>query len=176
MRAGNETFPDAMPAMRHCCLFKARSDAALLARPICMQRTHIQVLSAPARQPAPCRRTAELQAIASPDENQGVRSVQLTEQLLSFGTGKGKLFFYDVRAQAFLPTGVAARMLLIALHPQLCSCMLLGGTPILGAHAPPPALSCTPPRQPAPQPPTLFPPHTHIYPHAHPTSCRARGV
>ncbi|KAL4444203.1 hypothetical protein ABPG75_011940 [Micractinium tetrahymenae] len=52
----------------------------------------------------PRRRNAELQSIVSPDENQGVRSLQLTEQLLSFGTGKGKLFFYDVRAQAFLPT------------------------------------------------------------------------
>ncbi len=60
------------------------------------------------RRPALCRRTAELQAVASPDENQGVRSVQLTDQLLSFGTGKGKLFFYDMRAEAFLPTGRAA--------------------------------------------------------------------
>ena len=50
------------------------------------------------------RRTADLCSVASPDESQGVRSVQLTEHLLSFGTGRGKLFFFDLRASAFLPT------------------------------------------------------------------------
>lgn len=56
----------------------------------------------------PRRRNAQLQSVASPDENQGVRSVALTEHLLSFGTGRGKLFFYDVRAQGFLSTAPAA--------------------------------------------------------------------
>ncbi|KAI3427023.1 hypothetical protein D9Q98_006965 [Chlorella vulgaris] len=52
----------------------------------------------------PRRRAGELRAVASPDNNEGVRSVQLTQHLLSFGTGRGQLFFYDLRANAFLPT------------------------------------------------------------------------
>lgn len=52
----------------------------------------------------PRRRNAELHAVSSPDVRQGVRSVQLTENVLSFGTGRGKLCFYDLRAQAFLAT------------------------------------------------------------------------
>ena len=43
--------------------------------------------------------------MASPDDNQGVRSVQLAGHLLTFGTGRGKVFFWDMRAGAFLPTG-----------------------------------------------------------------------
>ena len=55
------------------------------------------------------RRQPELQLIASPDRNQGVRSLQLSSQrqqghLLSFGTGAGRLYFYDLRSQKFLPT------------------------------------------------------------------------
>ena len=53
----------------------------------------------------PRRRNPEVRAVASPDDNQGVRSVQLTEHLLSFGTGRGKLFFWDLRTSGFVPTG-----------------------------------------------------------------------
>ena len=55
------------------------------------------------------RRAAELSPVASPDDNQGVRSMQLQDHLLSFGTGRGMLFLYDLRAQAFLPTGGCSR-------------------------------------------------------------------
>lgn len=53
----------------------------------------------------PRSRAPELSCVASPDENQGVRSVGLTHHILSFGTGRGKLFLYDLRAEAFLPAG-----------------------------------------------------------------------
>lgn len=50
----------------------------------------------------------------SPDGNQGVRSLALAAHLLSFGTGRGKLFLWDLRARAFLPTG-ALGCVLVAL-------------------------------------------------------------
>ncbi|KAI7838555.1 hypothetical protein COHA_007629 [Chlorella ohadii] len=61
---------------------------------------HVQLLD-------PRRRNPEVRAVASPDDNQGVRSVQLTDHLLSFGTGRGKLFFWDLRAGGFVPTETA---------------------------------------------------------------------
>jgi len=70
----------------------------------------VQTLFVPERLTALCliftpRRNPEVRAVASPDDNQGVRSVQLTDHLLSFGTGRGKLFFWDLRAGGFVPTG-----------------------------------------------------------------------
>lgn len=72
-------------------------------------------LNCPSRNPSlalavpQTRRNPEVKAIASPDDNQGVRSVQLTDHLLSFGSGRGKLFFWDLRAGGFVPTGERSR-------------------------------------------------------------------
>lgn len=48
---------------------------------------------------------ALITSLASPDVDEGVRSVCLADNLLSFGTGKGKIAFYDIRAAKFLPAG-----------------------------------------------------------------------
>ena len=42
--------------------------------------------------------------LCSPDMSQGIRSVCISNNLLSFGTGRGKICFYDLRAEKFLPT------------------------------------------------------------------------
>lgn len=42
--------------------------------------------------------------LTSPDIAQGVRSVCISGNMVSFGTGKGKIAFYDLRAAKFLPT------------------------------------------------------------------------
>lgn len=53
----------------------------------------------------PRRKDSCLFTIDSPDPLQGVRSVSIhRDYLLSFGTGKGKICFYDIRAQRMLPT------------------------------------------------------------------------
>lgn len=54
------------------------------------------------------QRAAPLEMVDSPDKQQGVRSVTLEGHLLSFGTGLGKICFWDMRAQHFLPTGAGA--------------------------------------------------------------------
>lgn len=82
-----------------------RAAGAARSRHTC--RTHHGM---PYRAALPCRtalrrRAPEVTEVASPDDNHGVRSVQMTDHLLSFGTGRGKLFFWDLRAGAFLPTG-----------------------------------------------------------------------
>eukprot|EP00887_Chlorella_sp_A99_P001144 scaffold14.g1144.t1 len=50
------------------------------------------------------RARAHTGAVASPDEQHGVRSVALQDHLLSFGTGRGKICFYDLRASKLVPT------------------------------------------------------------------------
>lgn len=40
--------------------------------------------------------------LKSPDKDCGVRSLSFNQELLSIGTGAGNLFFYDLRAGAFL--------------------------------------------------------------------------
>jgi len=41
--------------------------------------------------------------IASPDPSEGIRSLCISNDLVSFGTGKGKIAFFDIRASQFLP-------------------------------------------------------------------------
>lgn len=47
---------------------------------------------------------AVVAALQSPDGNHGVRSVCVTDRVVSFGSGQGKISLYDVRAARYLPT------------------------------------------------------------------------
>jgi hypothetical protein len=45
---------------------------------------------------------AVVQEISSPDPSEGIRSICISNNLVSFGTGKGKIAFFDLRASKFL--------------------------------------------------------------------------
>ena len=45
---------------------------------------------------------AHIDELLSPDAAQGIRSICLSGNLLSYGTGKGKIAFYDLRASKYL--------------------------------------------------------------------------
>jgi hypothetical protein len=45
---------------------------------------------------------AVIHEIASPDPREGIRSICISNDLVSFGTGKGKIAFFDLRASNFL--------------------------------------------------------------------------
>ncbi|GAB4818512.1 hypothetical protein N2152v2_005558 [Parachlorella kessleri] len=59
----------------------------------------------------PRRRQAEVLVMHSPDGGQGVRSVMLQDHLLSFGTGRGKIVFVDMRKWEPLQLDGAAQVL-----------------------------------------------------------------
>ena len=48
--------------------------------------------------------TVGTSTLLSPDANHGVRSLCIKDRVLSFGTGRGKLCFYDIRAGGCVPT------------------------------------------------------------------------
>ncbi|KAK9806147.1 hypothetical protein WJX72_003229 [[Myrmecia] bisecta] len=51
----------------------------------------------------PRLRKGEVRVIESLDENQGVRSINFLEHLLSCGSGRGRISFYDLRASKYIP-------------------------------------------------------------------------
>lgn len=62
---------------------------------------------------------ASIAELHSPDPKQGVRSVNFRDDILSFGTGQGKIAFYDIRASQFLPTSEPEHTTKIAANPSL---------------------------------------------------------
>ncbi|KAK9918446.1 hypothetical protein WJX75_004149 [Coccomyxa subellipsoidea] len=54
------------------------------------------------------RKKTPVQDVESLDEGHGVRSLNFLDHLLSAGSGRGRLFFYDMRASAYLDLDIAA--------------------------------------------------------------------
>ena len=49
------------------------------------------------------RGDALVNTLHTPDAGRGVRSIAIKDHVLSFATGNGKIVFYDLRAQEYLP-------------------------------------------------------------------------
>ncbi|EIE19636.1 WD40 repeat-like protein [Coccomyxa subellipsoidea C-169] len=55
------------------------------------------------------RQKTPVQDVESLDEGHGVRSLNFLDHLLSAGSGRGRVFFYDLRASAYLDLDIAAK-------------------------------------------------------------------
>lgn len=58
---------------------------------------HVLIIDPRKRDPG-----AHVSTLTSPDREQGVRSICFQDNILSYGTGRGKIAFFDIRAEKYL--------------------------------------------------------------------------